>query len=297
MRFLELTAVFIVSFLSLAPAVHATQPNDKQATAAAKLLADDFRPFVITLDRDIQVYHYFQNEKVSGDLPLHSWEWDHQLMRGLNYFWAADRNDAVYAAIDPAISKGHGNLMLEVTLKKGSRILIGHHNIHISSETRAALDNFGYYDDFRFDGAIESINRAILAKALISLNVEAATYNWGGPAPNIACNTSLATFILFGTPNDLDAAKYGMGVIAKTMSVAGYTSDAADFSDTEKRDAYTRINRFLVNSNTATLAGTFASTPELRGISRLERDAWSDMIFTCDSHHSADEPPAFQIKQ
>jgi hypothetical protein len=286
--------IFLNSFLTFA---HASPSNEEIATAG-KLLADDFRPFVITLDRDIKVYHYYKDSSFTHDLPLESAEFDHHLIRGLNYFWIETgqmfSNEALYAANDPAISRSYGDVLLEITIQKGSHILIGHQGVfNFSPETVSALTAVAGHAPpgvDRFDSILLTIPRAVLARALTSLDVEVATYNWTGDVPDAACtSTGGATFVILGTPVNLALADEGNGVAAKHMTVRGFTPNAVDFRDPIKHDAYDRIERFLHASARPALDSNI-NTSYLGPISDAEKDAWRNQIFSCDALHPSDIP-------
>jgi hypothetical protein len=287
-----LNSILAVILFALSAAAQA-EASSKQVENAAKLLADDFRPYVVTLERDIKVYHYLKNTSLDQDLPLESGVFDHQLLRGLNYFWASTSNEAVYAAHDPASSRSYGNILLEITIKMGSHVLAGHsNNVRLSGATVDAIrevDSYYNPDYFRFDSVMEHIPKPVLASALRSLDVEAATYLWGAAEMDAVCSNVSSTFLLLGTPTNLDLAASGDGVIAKNMTVEGFTPSASDFADPAKRGAYARIERFLKLSSTQPLNLAISSS-NIGTMSDSEKNTWRDQIFTCDSLHPLDDP-------
>jgi len=284
----------IVTFCALSAAfcglatAHAEPLTEKQIDAGAKLLAEDFRPYVIELDRDVTVYHYFKNPRITEDLPLHDPRWEHELISTLNYYWVEDQyslygHDPVYAAADPYVSNHYGDHLLEVTLPKGTHVLVGHRGIKLSANTIAAIKDGGLYPDIRFDSELDSIPRSVLAQALALLDVEVATYSWsnGDPFANTVCAQIWGTFLLLGTPTDMSKVAQGKGAIAKHMTVRGYSVHAQDFSDPEKRDGWAHIKKFTDVSNGSD------------SFSKEEIEQWRDSIYSCDGVHPSDEPQKF----
>lgn len=277
--------------------VSKADPTQDQIDLAARSLADDYRPFVITLDRDIKVYHYFNDKSFNADWPLNSWMFEHRLNRAINYFWVDTgdlfSNEALYAAHDPVSSRWKGDTLLEITIRKGSRILLGHlKTINLSDKTinaiKVVMGSTFFPPHNRMDSDLQVIPRPVLASALKLLGgVEVATYDWGGAEKNAVCSTvSGAAFIIMGTPVDLSLARQGFGVIARNMSVVGYTPLATDFSDPVKRAAYERIERFL-HVSSQVLNVNIASA-NVGPIPAEERSAWREQIFSCESVHSID---------
>lgn len=294
------TIALIGALISLPVSVFAAAvPDGGQIALAAKRLANDFRPFVISLDRDVKVYHYFKSDRFNQDLPLQSGLFDHQLLRSLNWYWIETgelySHDGLYAAHDPTDSRDFGNNLLEITIKKGSHVLLGHRgDVRISTETIAAIKavrNSNYYPGAvgRFDSVLESIPRAVLALALASLDVEAATYEWAGGSSDAVCSyVTGATFVILGTPVNLDLAAKGTGVIVRNISVIGLTSNAVNFDDPSKREAYSRIERFLQLGHGQPL-NTAVRSLGIGTMSESERATWRDQIFTCETLHPRDD--------
>src|SRR6185312_4523350 len=116
------------------------------------------------------------------------------------------------------------------------------------------------------------------------LDVEVATYSWanGDPFRNSVCTEIWGTFLLLGTPTELSKVAQGTGTILKHMTVRGYSMNAQDFSDPEKREGWAHIKKFTDVSNGE---GYF---------SKEEIEQWRDSIYSCDGVHPADEPQRFR---
>jgi len=262
---------------------------EDQITAAAKLLADDFKPNVVAIDRDVKVFHYAKNPTLDQDLPLSSEKFDHELLSNLNYFWQDEGRYPFYAAADPLISRDYGTVLIEITIKKGSHILNGYARpLLISSKTIAAIrviEPSFTPGTFRTDSVLYFIPRKILAQAFKALDVEVVTYSWA--ASTAICSNVDATFLILGTPTDLAQTANGNGVIEKNLSVVGYTPSATDFSDPTKREAYARIERILYLGNRPPI-NHMISDSDIGTLSDAEKTAWRDQTFTCDNLHPTD---------
>jgi hypothetical protein len=133
----------------------ANKDSEKSPSAQeiTRLMAKEFAPHVITLTRDIKVYHYFEWTRKAGpgrEVPLKYPLFQNLFRSLLGDFWLEFREEyngkaagpGMYAAIDPIISESYGNTMLEVTLKKGSKILDLSSNISFSSTFTDKLNSF-----------------------------------------------------------------------------------------------------------------------------------------------------------
>jgi hypothetical protein len=107
------------------------------------LLWKDVQNRVITLTRDVRVYHYFQWKAPAGprrEVDLKAKLFQTYFRGELGQFWKESPQSSgvagpgLYSAIDPAVSSGYGETMLEITLKKGTRIIDLGDSLGLSSE-------------------------------------------------------------------------------------------------------------------------------------------------------------------
>lgn len=147
----RLSIVFLV--LSLLSGAYSFAEKPPSAQEISQLMAKEFAPQVIKLTRDVKVYHYFTWTRKPGperEVPLKHPLFQNLFRSLLGDFWLEFGEEyntkaagpGMYAAIDPIISESYGNTMLEVTLKKGSKILDLSSKINYSSIFTDKLNSF-----------------------------------------------------------------------------------------------------------------------------------------------------------
>jgi hypothetical protein len=210
------------------------------------LLARDLAIYVRVLTRDVNVYHYYKRASNPQYLSTTAIEFSDHYDRAIqNYYSDSKRQLAVagpglYAAIDPVASIGYGNFMLEITLKKGAKILAKPYGpISISGELVKAKPNLFnskmYFSDLT--NVEPSELRQITKLAFHKLGVIAYAYSYASHVPNDLCkNAPYIAFVVFGRRS------------SQKVSIKGFTETWPSLTNLRELLEYQRIDQFRAAS-------------------------------------------------
>jgi hypothetical protein len=300
--FQNLQKCLLASALILTPfSAFAQNVNEQNLENAATLLAQELQPFVVTLTHDVQLYHYYKSDLDRADFSPDDPRIQDKFNRTINGQWrqSGGSNDTVYfnphiyAAIDPAQTRGYGDTAWEIKLSAGLKILAGHlwTSKTLAPATVEALSSLGYASSFgsRFDTFFLSWPKSLTLRVLQKLDVVAGSYNF--IESNRLCQMSAGVaFTIYGEVKDpsLALSGQGWGISTSGITVKGFSAGANDFSDPKKLADYSRIEKYLEKVNSLTLV----SMTGLQPMSEGETSEWKKNIYSCDNLYPGDIPPA-----
>lgn len=128
--------------------------NAARAEEAAELLARDLSKAMLTMQKPVKLYSYFNVISVTAELdtPQGRQNFLQRFFNATMYrFWDMNLLDSayinsgpgLYAAIDPHISQSFGNTMVEILVPTGTRYLDIHKNVLLGNDTISALSSEG----------------------------------------------------------------------------------------------------------------------------------------------------------
>ncbi len=201
---------------------------------AAAMLERDLTPVILTLQKPVRMYSYFNVIAMSEELNSPQGRQNY-LQRFFNAtmgrFWDMNltasqyinSGPGLYAAIDPHISQSFGNTMVEIGVPAGTRFLDIHKNVPLSDDTINALANEGIIardllgelfvakngryefgrDTMKFMIKPEfSFFRGMLQEIFLRQNVVMAEYNWDTSLAGFCRLHSYSAFVIFGSMKD-----------------------------------------------------------------------------------------------
>jgi hypothetical protein len=248
---------------------------DRYTNEIVKML----EPHVITLSRDINVFHWTESIPYNlKDLRTHDPIFAKVALANMNRFWfnvqkeEPERGLGLYSAIDPASTNYYGQSVLQITLKKGTRIL----------STASGLAKFiaGYFTDIRnsyFDTA--SVKEIAFLKKQIAreLGIVGWTYDFGLNAKNDICLESQKAMVLIGN---------GSGGLPTSIEISGIAQRAL-LEDAQASDFYARIISFREASPKAIYLANLYDHPSAP-LTEAQKQYWREHIFACTKNYSED---------
>jgi hypothetical protein len=248
--------------------------TNQEAALIRQLLA----PNVMTLDRDIKVYHYFNMSAPKREVDVNHPVFMNYFKRGIVKHWteiitdeevAAVVGAGIYAATDPIKSRSYGNTAIEITIKKGTRILVGV-DVRVPRATAKVLDLERWMSPNQTElstafSLFATAYREPYLKVLADLKVAAVSYVWQSAAFKI-CKfvddpdsrydveqfKDTPAFVVTGIPRSLEDALKGQNIDLSMFTVKGITNQPGKLAG-EKKEIYERVervSRFLGGSPT-----------------------------------------------
>jgi hypothetical protein len=237
---------------------------NQEAAVIRQLLA----PNVMTLDRDIKVYHYFSMSNPKREVDVNHPVFTNYFKRGIVKHWteiitdeevAAVVGAGIYAATDPIKSRNYGNTALEITIKKGTRILVGV-DVRVPRASAKILDLERWMSKNQTELStafplFATAYREPYLKVLAELKVAAVSYIWQSGAFKI-CKFAddpdaryeveqfkdTPAFVVAGIPRSLGDALKGQNIDMSMFTVKGITNQPGKLAG-EKKEIYERVER------------------------------------------------------
>ena len=208
------------------------------AGEAAALLERDLGPVILTLQKPIKMYSYFNLQTKTEELD--SPEGRQRFLQRffdatMGRFWDMNltasqyinSGPGLYAAIDPHISQQFGNTMVEISVPTGTRFIDIHKNVPLAADTVNALVAEGIIarellaelfvakgsqyqfgrDTMKFMIKPEfSFFRGMVQELFLRQNVVMAEYNWDTSVAGFCRVHGYSAFVLFGSMKDTGIA-------------------------------------------------------------------------------------------
>ncbi len=237
---------------------------DLEADTIRELLA----PNIMTLDRDIKVYHYFSVSNPKREVDVNHPLFMNYFKRGIVKHWteiitdeeiAAIVGAGIYAATDPIKSLSYGNTALEITIKKGTRILVGV-DVRVPRAAAKVLDlerwmSSGQTELSTAFPLFATVHREAYVKVLTELKVAAVSYLWQSGAFKI-CKfiddpdqkyeveqfRDTPAFVVTGIPRSHEDALKGQNIDLSMFTIKGITNQPGALAG-EKKEIYERVER------------------------------------------------------
>ncbi len=241
-KIFQILITILIGIVSATIVLYASQAmaaTDAEFEKVASELALELESSVITLDRDVIVYHYTNmNAPNLERVPVRHPFFREYLLKVMSQHWMVPQpsggrmqqeGPGIYAAIDPIVSSRYGTTLLQITLKKGSRILKTYGMSSLWLQIRQKFVDLKI--QFEWAKAMGPVKQRILKK----LNVVGNSYEWNTSVNGFCKTSQRVAFLLVGA---LDPVSGKM--VAPTIDVVGLVKRKSRESD-EAIKAYERI--------------------------------------------------------
>ncbi len=236
--------------------------TDAKTEAAIKKLVTEYTPHVATLTRDVRVYHwtYIRGEDPEK-IPVRHPVFLRLMNVGMSGFWRLPSNRGgalgagVYAALDPNSSRHYGDSLMEITIKKGAKVL-----------------------NFWLNVGTDEVKKEVIKR----LGVVGFLYDYTATA-KICSTISQKAILLTGIVDEKSnrATMQGLDVIGLVKRVSRENAEAAD--------AYDRIEKFIDEETGVAMGGAPQIFPgKYQPMNEQEKADWREHIYTCDNLHLED---------
>jgi hypothetical protein len=245
---------------------------------------------VITLTHDIRVYHWFTLkskglEGVGVRHPMYA----RYAANGMKAFWRVPRKatDSVagvglYVALDPYSTKSYGNTVLEITIKKGTRLLKGSFG-GLSTKVDAVLKPwlFSFKGSNFSELAPDSPDTDTIARLVAKkLRVVGLSYHYDNDASLVCEDSREVAFVLFSQLDEKGAVR------TNWFDVIGLAPRSTRESQ-EALEAYSRVGNFFESGNEVGRFGIrhHPFPGKYHQLTDEEVTEWREHIFACDNLH------------
>jgi hypothetical protein len=234
------------------------------ASESASLLERDLSPVILTLPKPVRMYSYFNVIAMTDE--LNSPEGRQKFLQRffdatMGRFWDMNltasqyinSGPGLYAAIDPHISQGFGNTMVEILVPAGTVFLDIHRNVILGEDTINALANEGIIarelmgelfvsKNGRFEFGRDTMKfmikpefsffRGMMQELFLRRNVVMAEYNWDTSVAGFCRLHGYSAFVMFG-------AMRGSGIEDNFGKTLVFKNELPALTDEEKRSLAT----------------------------------------------------------
>ena len=274
-----------------------------------QLLTRDLAVVIKSMPKAINLYTYFNILQITGELstPAGRDGFNKRFFAGslLRYWEPALTNGSyinagpgLYAAIDPHISKSYGNMMLDISIKPGTRFIDLHVNTPLGSDTVEALVSEGIVPrgmlstlfvlkGQRYEFSSVTLKtmirpelmafRKMVQEILNAQSVEMAEYNWDTSVPGFCRLQRYSAFVIFGLMRSAGIA-YSM---ANTLVTE---AELPALSDSEKATAGRdlKFRQVLDDVKKTTGYGAKVNTVRKAYPDEIERNELINQTYSCE---------------
>jgi hypothetical protein len=261
------------------------QINQAVNEVSAKIAKD-----VITLTHDIRVYHWFnlKSKSLEGATVRHPM-YTRYAFGGMKAFWRLPRKSTdsvagvgLYAALDPVSTKSYGNTVLEITIKKGARILKGTFG-GLSTRVDGVIKPWLFsFSNSKFPLlAPDSPDTDTIARLVArKLRIVGLSYHYDNDASLVCEESREVAFVLFSQLDEKGAIR------TDSFDVIGLAPRRTRESQ-EAVEAYSRVGNFFESSNEVAKFGIrhHPFPGKYHDLTDDEVKDWKEHIFACEHLH------------
>lgn len=303
-------SLFFISLSFGLTAMAAEPPANSLPPLTAKELIDlqKIKANIRVLEKDITVYHYYKTTGYpdDADWSMGSKNYRNYFVRSLGIFFRSEgtstsegvAGDGIYAAADPEATSIYGTRLLEITIKKGAKIIPANFTKNLAEsdaqvvvefqQMKTALLQAGYpgasqmtykkntqYNDGESASPTFYHASPSLRREIMKLGIVAYSYRF-----NSNCQGTQNAYVLMGRSNDFDGVSKGKNVSLQDFSVVGYSKDYKKMTVRE-RPNYLRLSKFFKAFYRPTIPADITYSGEELKFTNADLSYWQNKLDNC----------------
>jgi hypothetical protein len=284
-KIFQIIVTILIGIVSATIVLYASQAmastaSDSEIKSYIETISTKLEPEVVALKHDVRLYHWFRVKSGTFEnVTVRNAFFQRYSKVGMSAFWRSKDHQnpkyfygiGLYAAIDPFSSQSWGNAVLEITVKKGSRILpTGNSWTGLLLEHLSKIAPRVYAMDA---DDITKISKGVYEK----LQIVGVTYYFvSAVKPTVCSSAEPVAFILSGLLDRKTGLASSEGI--EVIALVPRNSRESD----EAKAAYRRVGAYYASQESAIFFEKLVAPSENAALKPDEKQELREHIFSCD---------------